>query len=256
MVMKRTVLILGGTTEARALAEELCRDSGLRIISSLAGRTLAPRLPPGETRLGGFGGIGGLVGYLREHKVDAVVDATHPFAARMGWNAARACPAAGVDLLRLERPAWTPSPDDHWIEIDDWDEAAAHLGHAASRVLLAIGRQELGTFTALAHPWFLVRMVSPPDPPPVFVNGRLILARGPFTTEAERRLLESERIDTIVCKNSGGRTDAKLEAARALGLRVVMRRRPLRPATETVATIDQAIAWIRTVQRLSPTALP
>lgn len=137
------VLILGGTTEAYALADALVAEGG-RVISSLAGRTTSPRQPAGEWRVGGFGGPAGLEAYLRAEGIGAVIDATHPFARRMGWNAAAACQAAGVPLLRLDRPAWTPGPGDRWDQVDDWDEAVRRLDEGgAQRVLLALGRQEL-----------------------------------------------------------------------------------------------------------------
>ncbi len=240
-----SVLILGGTTEGYALAEALAGRSGLRVVSSLAGRTSSPRHPPGDLRIGGFGGPAGLEAFLRAERTGAVIDATHPFAARMGWNAAAACRAAGVAMLRLERPAWMPVAGDRWDEVDDWDEAARLVGERARRVLLALGRQELAPFAGLDHVWFLIRSVDAPDPMPGFARAEVLLARGPFTRAGEDALLRGRGIDTLVCKNSGGSaTDAKLEAARALGLRVVMRRRPPRPSVPVVATLGAAIAWL------------
>ena len=239
------VLILGGTTEGYALAGALAPRPGLRVISSLAGRTASPRHPPGEVRIGGFGGAAGLAAYLRAERITAVIDATHPFAARMGWNAAEACRDSGVPLLRLERPAWTQTPGDHWDEVDDWDEAARLLATQSRRVLLALGRQELAPFAGLDHVWFLIRSVDAPNPMPPFAQAEVKLARGPFTLADERDLLRAHRIDTLVCKNSGGTaTDAKLEAARALGVRVVMRRRPERPLVRVVATVAEAVGWV------------
>ncbi len=239
------MLILGGTTEGYGLAEALAVRPGLLVVSSLAGRTSSPRHPPGELRIGGFGGLAGLAAYLRAERTGAVIDATHPFAARMGWNAAEACRAAGVSLLRLERPAWTPVAGDRWDEVDDWEEAARLVGDRARRVLLALGRQELAAFAGLDHVWFLIRSVDAPDPMPPFVQAELLLARGPFTRAGEDALLRMHRIDTLVCKNSGGAaTDAKLEAARALGVRVVMRRRPRRPSVPVVATVPEAVDWL------------
>ncbi|MBK1679802.1 cobalt-precorrin-6A reductase [Rhodocyclus tenuis] len=247
-----TVLILGGTSEAYQLAEALhgSGDSGgcgRRVISSLAGRTAQPRLPAGEYRIGGFGGSDGLVAYLHHESIDAVVDATHPFAGQMRWHAATACATAGVPLLRLERPAWQAGPGDRWSEVDDWPTAVAQLAAAppARRVLLALGRQELAPFAALDGVHFLIRSVDPPDPMPPFASAELLLARGPFTLADERELLVRHAIDTIVCKNSGGdATDAKLAAARELGVRVLMRRRPPQPDSPTVATVAAAAQWI------------
>ena len=242
---RQAVLILGGTTEGYALAGTLAPLAGLRVVSSLAGRTASPRHPPGELRIGGFGGAAGLAAYLPAERIAAVIDATHPFAARMGWNAAEACRDAGVPLLRLERPAWTQVPGDRWEEVDDWDEAARTLAARARRVLLARGRQELAPFAGLDDIWFLIRSVDAPDPLPPFAQAEVKLARGPFTLDDERDLLRTHGIDTLVCKNSGGTaTDAKLAAARLLGVRVVMRRRPVRPALPTVATVAAAVAWL------------
>jgi len=240
------ILILGGTTEGYALAAALADHPRFTPCSSLAGRTTSPRLPRGESRIGGFGGPTGLADWLRARGSRAVIDATHPFASRMGWNAAEACAACGLPLLRLERPAWRPGPGDQWDEVADWDEAVASLArHGAQRVLLALGRQDLAPFAALDPVWFLIRSVEPPEPMPPFARAELLLARGPFTAEDERALLTGHRIDSIVCKNSGGTaTDAKLAVARALGIRVVMRRRPPRPATPTVADVPAAVAWL------------
>lgn len=242
--MARNVLVLGGITEACALARELAKLPGMRVISSLAGRTRNPRLPVGEVRIGGFGGPEGLALYLRESRIDAVVDCTHPFAARMGWNAAEGCAAAGVPLLRLERPAWVRQDGDLWSEVDEWPEAAACVGAHAKRVLMAVGRQELEPFAALDRVWFLIRSVEAPAPMPPFTQAEILLARGPFTLESERELLTARGIDTIVCKNSGGLTDAKLAAARELGVRVVIRNRPRRPETPKAANVAEALGWL------------
>ncbi|MFP4280610.1 MAG: cobalt-precorrin-6A reductase [Halochromatium sp.] len=244
----RGLLILGGTTEGYALAEALSERSDLRVVSSLAGRTEQPRRPCGESRIGGFGGIPGLIDYLRAQRLDAVIDATHPFAATMGWNAAAACDALGLPLLRLERPAWQPQPGDDWQQIDDWPAAVAALQRSgARRVLLAVGRQELAPFAALDAVSFLIRAVSAPRPLPAFKDARVLLARGPFTLVDERALLADERIDTIVCKNSGGAaTAAKLRAARELGVRVIMRQRAPRPPTTLATDVQAALAWLDT----------
>lgn len=243
-LMARHILILGGTAEAYGLADALAQRPGLRVISSLAGRTGAPRLPTGAVRVGGFGGVSGLAAYLRDTAIDAVVDCTHPFASRMGWNAAEACAAAAVPLLRLERPAWVRQNSDIWDEVDDWAAAAALVAAHSRRVLLAVGRQELEPFAGLDGVWFLIRSVETPEPLPAFAQAEILLARGPFSETSERDLLTAHRIDTIVCKNSGGPTDAKLAAARALGVRVVMKRRPPRPQTAKAATVAEALAWL------------
>jgi precorrin-6A/cobalt-precorrin-6A reductase len=246
----KTLLILGGTTEGYQLAEAAVALPNLRVISSLAGRVATPRLPAGEVRIGGFGGSAGLADYLKHEQVGAVIDATHPFASRMGWNAAGAQAATGIPLLRLERPAWQPTAGDRWIEVDDWPAAASalsgdDLAAPAKRVFLAIGRQELAHFSGLDNIWFLIRSVEAPDATLHFTQAELLLARGPFQYQDELALLRQHRIDTIVCKNSGGTaTDGKLAAARDLGIAVVMLRRPLRPVLPTAADVTAAITWL------------
>jgi len=244
--MKERILILGGTTEAYVLAEALAAHDDLRVTNSLAGRTTDPRLPAGETRIGGFGGPEGLIDYLREQRIRAVFDVTHPFAASMGWNAYQACHAARVPLLRLERPAWTPEDGDRWDQVEGWDEAVNTLIQGGpQRVLLAVGRQELIPFAGLDDIWFLIRAVTPPDPMPEFPLAELLLSRGPFDLDNERKLLDEHRIDTIVCKNSGGlATSAKLIAARERGIRVIMRQRPRRPETPLATSVEGALNWL------------
>jgi precorrin-6A/cobalt-precorrin-6A reductase len=244
----KTLLILGGTTEGYKLAEAAIALPGLRVISSLAGRVGAPRQPAGEMRIGGFGGITGLADYLRQEKVDAIIDATHPFASRMGWNAAGASAETGAQLLRLERPAWQPVAGDRWTMVASWPDAAVALREtpAAIRVFLAIGRQELAHFAGLDDIWFLIRSVDAPDPAIRFAQSELLLARGPFRYADELALLKQHRIDIIVCKNSGGdATDSKLTAARDLGLRVVMLDRPRRPDLPSAPDVLAAIAWLQ-----------
>ncbi|MBK1721290.1 cobalt-precorrin-6A reductase [Thiocystis violacea] len=244
--MTTSILLLGGTTEAYALAESLVADTRLRVMNSLAGRTTNPRLPAGETRIGGFGGIEGLADYLRQEGIRAVIDATHPFASTMGWHAAEACRSTDVPLLRLERPAWVAAPGDHWESVEDWRAAVEVLERSGSRhVLLAVGRQEVAPFASLDDIRFLIRAVTPPDPMPPFRSAELLLSRGPFDLDSERRLLDAHRIDTIVCKNSGGEATAdKLVAARERGIRVVMRQRPQRPRLPLATSVAQALAWV------------
>jgi len=238
-------LILGGTTEGYALAEALADHPRVTPLSSLAGRTSQPRRPAGAVRIGGFGGAEGMAAWAQAAGVRAIIDATHPFARRIGWNAAQAAATAGLPLLRLERPAWVAGPGDCWDEVEDWEQAAAIVGRSARRVLLALGRQELAPFAALPDVWFLIRSVEPPEPLPPFAQAELLLARGPFTEEGEHALLAARQIDTIVCKNSGGSaTDGKLAAARRLGVRVVMQRRPPRPDTARTDSVGGALAWL------------
>lgn len=241
----RRVLILGGTVEAVELAKALDGDPGFEPITSLAGRTRHPASVPGAVRIGGFGGAEGLADYLKANAIDALVDATHPYAVRITQNAVTACAAAGIPRLRLDRPAWTRLPDDRWIDVSDSSEAARHLPEGARRVFLAIGRQDLEPFAHRPDIWFLLRVIDPPDPPPGLDRHEIVLGRGPFSTEAELALLREHRIDTIVSKNSGGdATYAKIVAGRKLRLPIVMIRRPLAPAGDRVETIAEALDWL------------
>ncbi|GCE91156.1 precorrin 6x reductase [Komagataeibacter diospyri] len=240
------VLVLGGTTEARALYG-LLEQAGARfdVTVSLAGATRAPVLPRLAVRIGGFGGVDGLYDWLLAHLVDAVIDATHPFAVRMSGNAVQACTRAGVALLRVERPGWTPVEGDHWIRVASMQAAARALGTTPRRVLLTVGRKDLLPFHhAGAHDW-LLRSVDRPDASLLPPGARVLQARGPFDVAAEEALLRDERIDVIVTKNSGGTaTHAKLVAARALGLPVIMVDRPAVAPAPTVADAGEAMAWL------------
>lgn len=259
----RHVLILGGTGEARRLAEALVADALAgqpgstrqlgprvsrpepRVTSSLAGRVRAPVLPPGEVRIGGFGGPDGLAAWLVAEQVDAVIDATHPFAERMTSNAVAATSLAGIPLLVLRRPGWTSGEGDCWYRVPSLPAAAAALGGLGERVLLTTGRQGLAAFAGCADHWFLVRSVDPPEPPTP-ARMRTVLDRGPFTVAGETELMRDHRIDVVVTKDSGGdATVAKLVAARGLGLPVVMVDRPSPPAdVPQVGTVDAALAWL------------
>jgi precorrin-6A/cobalt-precorrin-6A reductase len=236
------VLILGGTAEARALAQQL-DGAGIDIVSSLAGRVQRPRLPVGAVRIGGFGGPQALARWLAAHEIRAVVDATHPFAERIARSAAAATSAAAVPLLRLERPGWQAGPGDRWHWVDDLAGAAGAVGElGARRVWLTSGRQGLETFATL-DAWFLIRCV---DPPTVALprHHELLLDRGPYALDGERRLLAGHGIDLLVTKDSGGSlTEAKLAAARECQVPVIVVRRPPRPAVATVTTVAEATAW-------------
>ena len=237
------VLVLGGTGEARLLATALVADD-VEVLSSLAGRVADPQLPPGEVRIGGFGGAAGLTAWLRDHPVDAVVDATHPFAETMTASAAAAAELAGVPLLRLQRPGWTAQPGDDWRWVDSLEDAAAAVGEF-DRVFLTTGRQGLAAFAGLtAH--CIVRSVDPPEPP-LPARTTVVLERGPFSLDDERALLREHAVQVVVTKDSGGHmTEAKLVAARELGVPVVLvRRPPLPPNVATVATVEDALAWLR-----------
>ncbi|MFC9702393.1 cobalt-precorrin-6A reductase [Streptomyces sp. NPDC056943] len=235
------VLILGGTTEARALAGLL--HGTVRVTSSLAGRVASPRLPAGEVRIGGFGGVDGLVAWVREHGVDAVIDATHPFAERISFNAARAAATAHVPLLALRRPGWVPVDGDRWVSVPSLDAAAGALDGLGDRVFLTTGRLGLAAFADRPE-WFLVRSVDAPDAP-MPARTEVLLDRGPFTLDGERELLARHRIDVLVTKDSGGAATApKLTAAREAGIPVVVVRRPPVPeGVPTAATPEEAAAW-------------
>jgi precorrin-6A/cobalt-precorrin-6A reductase len=240
--MKR-ILILGGTAEARELAAEL-HAQGREVITSLAGRVARPRLPVGKVRIGGFGGPDALAAWLMSSEIAAVVDATHPFAERISASAARAADQAGVPLLRLERPGWTEGPGDRWHWVDGLDQAAARVPELGSRVLLATGRQGLSAFASVTDAWFLIRCVDPPDDP-LPRHCEVVLDRGPYTLEGELALIDDHGIDVVVTKDSGGdHTRAKLDAARAREVPVIVLRRPTRPKSDMVPGARQVLAWV------------
>ncbi|MDG4797123.1 cobalt-precorrin-6A reductase [Micromonospora sp. WMMD1082] len=242
---RRRVLILGGTAEARALAARLADEPATTVISSLAGRVADPRLPVGEVRIGGFGGAPGLARWLSENRIDAVVDATHPYAARMRVAAVDAAATVGVPHLRLERPGWSARHGDRWHRVPDVDAAVRALPALGRRVLLTTGRQSLPAFLPLTGLWFLARVVDAPAGP-VPAHVRLLRSRGPYTVDGELDLIRAHRIDVLVTKDSGGPlTEAKLAAARRLGLPVLMIDRPAAIASSTaVATVEQALGWL------------
>ncbi|MDR7274484.1 cobalt-precorrin-6A reductase [Catenuloplanes atrovinosus] len=242
---RMTVLVLGGTAEGRRLATALHALPGLTVVSSLAGRTSAPLLPPGEVRIGGFGGAPGLAAWLRERRAGAVVDATHPFAGTISASAATACADTGTPLLLLRRPGWTARPGDVWHRVPSLPAAVAALPAIGRRALLTTGRQTLAAFAPLSDVWFLVRAVEPPAPPfPARMS--VLLDRGPFTVEGERALLREHRVDVVVTKDSGSpAVAAKLDAARDLGVPVLMiDRPPAPPGVASVASVAEAVAWV------------
>jgi precorrin-6A/cobalt-precorrin-6A reductase len=239
------ILILGGTAEARGLAAALADRLAFAVTLSLAGRTAQPAPQPVPVRTGGFGGPEGLAHYLRDQRIEVLIDATHPYAAVISANATRAAKAAAVPLLALRRPPWPKVDGDHWIEVDSVKDAVTALGRAPRRVFLALGRKELQPFTAAPQHIYLIRSVDPVEPPLGVPRADYIVARGPFSEAEDRTVLERHAIETIVAKNSGGNaTYGKIAAARALGLPVVMLRRPDLPEVESVATVDDALAWL------------
>lgn len=239
------LLILGGTHEARDLAAALAARGGFAVSLSLAGRTRNPLPVEAPTRSGGFGGVEGLEAYLKAEGIDAVIDATHPFAATMSRNAAQAARRAGVPLLALLRREWQRQPGDVWTQAANIPEAVEKLGSAPRRVLVALGRNEVRALEAAPQHAYLVRSIDPVEPPLALPNAGYIEARGPFPEADEHALLTAHRIDVLLSKNSGGEaTYGKIKAARALGIEVVMVARPARPEVETVDSVDGVLEWL------------
>jgi precorrin-6A/cobalt-precorrin-6A reductase len=239
------ILILGGTTEARALTEALAQRTDLSVVVSLAGRTAKPANYQVPMRIGGFGGVPGLAAWLTDHRVAALIDATHPYAAQISANAAGAAALTGVPLLALRRPPWTRVGGDHWTEVADSSEAAAALGEAPRRVFLALGRQEVRPFETAPQHQYLIRSVDPIDPPLALPRVEYRLGRGPFNLADETAMLAHHRIDVVVAKNSGGSaTYAKIAAARTLGVPVLMLRRPVLLFVPEVTPVAAALNWL------------
>jgi precorrin-6A/cobalt-precorrin-6A reductase len=238
------VLILGGTSEARTLAELLNGDGRFAAVLSLAGRTAQPAALPIMTRIGGFGGAEGLARYLVEERIAAVVDATHPFAARISTNVVHACAATGVPLGSLVRAPWAFVPGDRWTVVRHIPAAVQALGAAARRVLVTVGRTELSAFAAAPQHSYVARTIDAPegDLPP---NLTLIQARPPFDETAETRLMQEHDIEVVVSKNSGGaEIYGKIAAARALGLPVIMIARPWKPTGKVLGSPAEAYSWL------------
>ncbi|MCV2879800.1 cobalt-precorrin-6A reductase [Sedimentimonas flavescens] len=238
------ILLLGGTTEASRMARALA-EAGLPAVFSYAGRTEAPVAQPIPTRVGGFGGPEGLAEYIRAEAITHVIDATHPFAAQMSRNAITACAVSHTPLLALERPAWVAQPGDSWTHVPDIAGAVAALPDTPARVFLAIGKQNLTAFAAKPQHHYLLRLVDPPEGALPLPDAQAVIARGPFSPEGDEALLRAHAITHLVAKNAGGAgAEAKLIAARALHLPVILIDRPALPPRETVASVDKALAWI------------
>ena len=235
--------MLGGTTEASQLAVTLA-GAGVEAMFSYAGRTDAPVSQPLPVRIGGFGGVDGLTIWLRAESITHIVDATHPFAAGISKNAVAAAARTGLPLVGLERPPWQAQDGDRWTHVSDYPDAAAALPAAPARVFLAIGRQNLAAFAASAQHHYLLRLVDPPVNLPL-AGADVVLDRGPFSLEGDRVLLRRHRITHIVAKNSGGSgAEAKILAARDLGLPVILIDRPALPPRPVVASVAEVMAWL------------
>ncbi|QYA15393.1 cobalt-precorrin-6A reductase [Rhizobium sp. AB2/73] len=239
---KVRILILGGTTEARALAAALAPRTDLDIVLSLAGRTADPAPQPVPVRSGGFGGAEGLARYVSDEKIDLVIDATHPFAARISANAAQAAAQCAVTAFALRRPAWVPVEGDDWLSVHSVSQAIAALGDVPLRVFLATGRQEAHYANAAPQHHYWVRSVDPVEPPLTVPDVSYIHSRGPFRLEDELEMLQRHGIEVVVAKNSGGdATYGKIEAARRLGIKVIMVERAETAGLPVVETVDAAL---------------
>jgi len=246
--MPLRTLILAGTSEARELAERLAADARFEVTLSLAGRTAQLPPQPVPHRVGGFGGAEGLAEHLRSRQVGALIDATHPFAAEISRNALAAARAAGTPFLALRRAGWAPRAGDRWLELDGVEEAVRALGPEPRRVFLALGRKQIEPFARAPQHFYLVRSVDPVSLP--LPRAEYVLQRGPFREAQELALLEKHGIDVLVCRNSGGAAAvAKLDAARALGLPVLLLRRPQLPDAPCAATPGEALAWLAHLAR-------
>jgi precorrin-6A/cobalt-precorrin-6A reductase len=239
------ILILGGTAEARQLAGRLAGRADLDVTLSLAGRTASPAAQPVPLRVGGFGGADGLAKYLVSERIDALIDATHPYANVISANAVAAARRSAVQLVALRRPPWIKGAGDRWIEVSDVREAVRAIGPTPRRVFVALGRNELKPFCDAPQHYYLIRSVDPVDPPLPLPHVGYVTGRGPFGEADDRALLTEHRIDVVVAKNSGGTaTYGKIAAARTLAIDVVMLRRPAAPDGVAVETIEDAIAWL------------
>lgn len=237
------LLLLGGASEAVQLGRILAAR-GVKATISLAGRVKDPAAQPLPMRVGGFGGIEGLTAWLKDHAISHVIDATHPFAAQMSANAVAACERAGIPLLALTRAPWVAGEGDRWITVPDIDAAAAALKGPAQRVFLAVGRINLAAFACQPQHDYLLRLIDPPGALPL-PKAKAIIARGPFDLEGDLALMRTHRIEVVVSKNAGGTgARAKIDAARALGLPVIMIDRPAIPRRAETHNIEDALAWL------------
>jgi len=242
--MQPNLLILAGTTEATALARAVA-GRGLRGTVSFAGRVARPADQPLPRRVGGFGGVDGLKAYLHEARITHVIDATHPFAAQMSRHAVHACADTDVPLVTLTRPPWSAQPGDDWIRVPDIAGAVAALDRPCMRVMLAVGRMHLADFAPNPQHAYLLRLVDPAEGPVPLPDAEVVVDRGPFTESSDRALMLRHGTELVVSKNSGGSgAYAKIAAARALGLPVVMIDRPETPVRAEVHDVAAALDWI------------
>jgi precorrin-6A/cobalt-precorrin-6A reductase len=240
----RNILLLGGTLEASAMARALAVRA-LPATLSYMGRVERPKPQPVPVRIGGFGGVEGLCTYLRDHAVTHVIDATHPFAARMSANAIAACAATGTPLVALTRPAWVPGPGDRWQNVPDMTAAVAALDGPPRRVMLAIGHMHLAEFAVRPQHHYLLRLVDPPVAAPPLPDHHLVIDRGPFDAQRDAALMAAHRIDLVVSKNAGGTgAVSKLDAARELGIDVLMIARPTLPPRLELTTPQAVLDWL------------
>lgn len=244
--MTLRVLILGGTTEGRLLSERLAADPRFDALLSFAGRTASLQRPGVPHRIGGYGGARGLAEFLKRERFDALIDATHPFAAQMSSNAAIAAEQTRTPWIRFERDAWRPVPGDRWVRVGRMAEAASAIGVEPRRVFLSVGRTEVDAFRAAPQHAYLIRAVDAFEPQ--LPRARVLAARGPFAFAAETELLVRERVEVVVSKNSGtDATYAKIEAARALALPVIMVERPSLPPAPLANSLRDVEAWLATL---------
>ena len=242
--MTPNLLVLGGTTEASELASAL-HARGVRGTYSYAGRVARPKRQPLATRVGGFGGVPGLVKWLSDNEISHVVDATHPFAAQMSQNAIAACDQLGLPLAALTRPPWHPTTGDNWITVPDMDAAVQALAGDARRVMLAIGRMHLQDFTGLPQHFYLLRLIDAPTEPLSFPRHEVVIGQGPFSRDDDRALMQAHEIDLLVSKNAGGAAArAKIDAARDLGIPVLMIERPVLPQRTQLFSVDAVLDWV------------
>ncbi len=248
--MRHSILILGGTAESRALAGRLAKDPRVVTELSLAGRTRNPAEQPVPVRIGGFGGVDGLVQYLTERGISILIDATHPYAAQMSHHAAEAAERTGVPLLSLRRSPWIRQLGDRWTEVESVAAAVTAVGADPRHVFLTLGRQELLPFEVAPQHDYLIRSVDPVEPPLTVPHAHYVTSRGPFAQADEVRLLTEHGVEVIVAKNSGGPASyGKIAAARALGIEVVLIRRPDLPQVSSAETVDDLLILLE--QRLA-----